>query len=107
MEEFYRKLQKMELFEIENFQYKSAKDVITTCTKLKELNRHLESIRLYEKFESEIVLSEFEVVGLITMIEVCQDISDESKMLKFAVKLKKLAPNHSKIVEMNKKFLFQ
>lgn len=106
MEEFYKKLQKMELFEIENFQYKTVKDVITTCSKLKELNRHLDSIRLYEKFEIEIVLSEFEVVGLITMIDVCKEISDESKMLEFAVKLKKLAPDHSKIIEMNKKFLF-
>lgn len=99
MEEFYKKLQKMELFEIENFQYKSAKDVITTCTKLKGLNRHLESIKLYEKFEREIVLSEFEVVGLITMIEVCQDISDESKMLEFKVKLKKIATDHPKLKE--------
>lgn len=99
MEEFYLKLQKMELFEIENFQYKSAKDVISTCTKLRELNRHLDSIKLYEKFEREIVLSEFEVVGLITMIEVCQDISDESKMLEFKVKLKKIATDHPKLKE--------
>lgn len=106
MEEFYKKLQKMELFEIENFQYKSAKDVISTCTKLRELNRHLDSIKLYEKFEREIVLSEFEIIGLVIMIDVCKEISDESKMLDFAMKLKGIAPDHSKIMEMNKKFLF-
>lgn len=97
MEEFYKKLQKMELFEIENFQYKTVMDVIITCTKLKELNRHLDSIRLYEKFESEIVLSEFEIDGLTTMIEICKEISDEKKMFYFVERFKKLAPSHPKI----------
>lgn len=97
MEGFFKKLQKMELFEIANFQYKTVKDVIITCRKLKDLNRHLDSIHLYEKFESEIILSAFEIDGLTTMIEICKDISDEKKMLYFVEKLNKLAPTHPKV----------
>lgn len=52
----------MEDYKIEKFQYKNTEDIIITCTKLRALDRHLEAIKLYEKFENEIVLSDFELV---------------------------------------------
>lgn len=97
MKNFFFNLQKKSSGELNNYAYQDAQHIILTCSELKALGKHEFAINLYEKFERIIILSDFEIVGLTTMIDVCTEISDYEKMFYFAEKLNKLAPTHPKV----------
>lgn len=102
MKTFFRKLHKTTSGEINNYQYKGADHIILTCSQLLVLKKYNDAISLYEKFESEIILSEFEIAGIVIMIEVCGKNSDQKKMLHFTNKLKTLVPDHPLLIELNR-----
>lgn len=102
MKIFFRKLHKTSSGELDNYQYKGADHIILTCSQLLVLKKYNEAISLYEKFETEIILSEFEIAGLVIMIEVSLKNSDQRRMERFVKKLKTLVPDHPLIIELNK-----
>lgn len=102
MKEFFKKLFGKSGDEIDNYQYKGAEDIIMTCSVLRGYNRHSDAIRLYEKFDQQIIDSDYEVVGLTTIIKICQENFDIPTMVNYAKRLKVLAPDHPWVIELNK-----
>lgn len=102
MREFFKHLFQKQKNDIDSYQYKGAEDIILTCSVLRGYNRHDDAINLYEKHENEIENSDYEIVGLTTIIKICQESFDTPKMLKYANKLKNLAPDHPWIIELSK-----
>lgn len=101
MKNFFFNLHKKSSCELNNYAYQDAQHIILTCSELKALGKHEFAINLYEKFERIIILSDFEIVGLTTMIDVCTEISDYEKKIYFAEKLKKLIPDHPKLTSLS------
>lgn len=106
MKDFFQKLFGITGDEIDCYQYKGVEDIILTCSALRGYNRHSDAIRLYEKFEKQIIDSDYELVGLTTIIKICQENSDTPRMLNFAKRLKNLAPDHPWVAELSKNHNF-
>lgn len=104
MKLFFRQLQDTPKDEIDNYQYIGAEHVILTCNQLRILRRHSDALRLYEKFEKEIILSQYEIVGLTTIIEICIEYSYVTKIIKYVTRLKSLCPNHPYVIELSKQY---
>lgn len=104
MKLFLKKLQDTPKDEIDNYQYIGAEHVILTCAQLRILRRHTDALRLFEKFEKEIILSEYELAGLTTIIEICKEHSYVTKIIKYVKRLKSLCPNHPYVIELGKQY---
>lgn len=87
---------------VKNYEFKDSLDFFMTMFALSEIKRHDDALQLYEKFTNEIKESGNEIIGLITTIGICQEKNDGLKFENYVGKLKKIAPDHSFLVNWKK-----
>jgi hypothetical protein len=102
MKDFFKKIFRGTADEIDNYQFKNVEDIILKCTVLSSCRRHLDAIRLYEKFENEIRESDYEINSLTTILKICQENFDTPGMIHYAKRLRLIAPDHPWIKELKK-----
>lgn len=105
MKDFFKQLFRGSGDEIDNYEYNNAEDIILKCSELRSDKRHSDAIRLYEKFTDEIMESDYEIVGLTTIIKICQENFDTPRMVSYANRLKSIAPDHPWVTELSKYYL--
>lgn len=102
MKDFFKKIFRRTRDEIDNYQYKDVEDIILTCSALRGYRRHSDAIRLYERFDNEIMESDYEINGLTTILKICQENFDTPRMIRYAKRLRILAPDHPWVIELSK-----
>jgi len=87
---------------IKNYEFKDSLDLFMAMYALSEIKRQDDALLLYEKFTTEIKESGNEIIGLITIIGICQEKKDCIKLQYYLGKLVIIAPDHSLLVNLKK-----
>ena len=85
--------------EVDNYQFKNVEDIILKCVALSSSSRFSDAIKLYERFENEIMESDVEINALTTILKICQENFDTPRIIQYAKRLRIIAPNHTWIKE--------
>lgn len=102
MNDFLKKIFKRTDDEIDNYQFKNIEDIILKCSALRECRRHSDAIRLFERFDNEIMESDYAINSLTTILKICQESFDTPRMIRYAKRLRDLAPDHPWVIELKK-----
>lgn len=104
MRDFFKKIFRRTADEIDHYHFKDVEDIILKCSALRDNRRNSDAIRLYERFDNEIMESDYEINGLTTILKICQENFDTPRMILYAKRLKVLSPDHPWVIELRKHY---
>jgi hypothetical protein len=98
----FRKILSEKMSEVDKYNFTKVISLLQYCLVLKNQEKHIDAIALYEKYENEINISNFQIIGLTTIIKICESNGDTVRLVNYAKKLKFIDSKNDCVIRLSR-----